>query len=229
VWFASGGGVGRFDPQTGAVSVVVAEEAVSFIATAPDGTLWWSQPGTGEVVHGKSPGVVLGRFKAGPAPGAIAVTADGSVWVANGAGAIVSFTPDGKQLSSVAIPTDLEFTPCLLPSPDALIAAVDGSVWASFTAQGVILQFTPCLFVSRFPLTAGSGPAGLLSVNASQMWFTEETAGRVGWLNPKDGALIEFPLSSPASAPLGIALSSGTPAAVWVAESKANKLAYIRL
>jgi virginiamycin B lyase len=244
VWIGSAGGVGRFDPQTSAISVVAEGGVVSHIAVAPDGTVWWSQPGTGEVFHGKSPGVVLGSFKAGPSAGALAVTPDGNVWVDNGAGEIVSFTPDGKQVSSFVIPTDLEIVPCILPAPDDLIAAPDGSLWASFTSQGVILQFTPCLLPAPFTLPAGSGPAKLLFVNASQdspivpeLWFTEETAGRVGWLNPKDGALIDFPLSSPASGPTGIALSPGTaaacgvarPAAIWVAESKTNKLAYIRL
>jgi virginiamycin B lyase len=77
--------------------------------------------------------------------------------------------------------------------------------------------------VHEFPLPSGAGAPWGIAVGADgKIWFSEESSGKVGRLDPITGRIVEYALPTAHSQPQGIVL--GSDGAVWGVEAGANKV-----
>ncbi len=77
---------------------------------------------------------------------------------------------------------------------------------------------------TRIP-SAAAGASGIVVGNDGGWWFTEFSANKIGRFSVS-GEIVEFPIPTPNSGPLGIAADWGT-SAVWFTEFNANKIGRI--
>ena len=102
---------------------------------------------------------------------------DGSVWFADGAGAIGEISPDG-HVSEHSLPPG--------SAPVAIAAGADGNMW--FTDEGshpMVGRLSPAGTVRTFTagLDGGSLPAAIAPAPDGNLWFTDEGAvAAVGWV-----------------------------------------------
>jgi virginiamycin B lyase len=79
--------------------------------------------------------------------------------------------------------------------------------------------------ITEFPITtAGSGVLYIAPGSDGNLWFTENSAGKIGRITTA-GAVTEFPLPSATSHPQAIA--AGPDGAMWITEAASNKIARI--
>jgi virginiamycin B lyase len=77
---------------------------------------------------------------------------------------------------------------------------------------------------ARIP-SAAAGASGIVAGNDGGWWFTEFSANKIGRFSTS-GEIVEFPIPTPNSGPLGIAADWRT-GAVWFTEFNANKIGRI--
>jgi virginiamycin B lyase len=74
---------------------------------------------------------------------------------------------------------------------------------ANFNGIGSLAQAV----IEEYPIpTPASGPAGIVAECSGGVWFTEKSAGQIGFLSPS-GRITEYPLADRSSQPTGITLS----------------------
>ena len=89
---------------------------------------------------------------------------------------------------------------------------------------GQAVAVTGVFTEARIP-SAAAGAGAIVAGNDGGWWFTEFSANKIGRFSTR-GEIVEFPIPTPNSGPLGIAADSRT-AAVWFTEFNANKIGRI--
>jgi streptogramin lyase len=80
---------------------------------------------------------------------------------------------------------------------------------------------TPTFSVQTYRLPSGSGPHDVAPAADGGVWYTAQTSGELGWLNPENGAVREVPLG-PGSAPHGVIVGpDGMP---WITDGGLNAI-----
>ncbi len=193
------------------------------IANGPKGDMWFTQPGSNQIAHVTSKGVVT-EFTA-PANGVnnIVEGPDGNLWFTqSGADRVGRMTPSGKvKLFRVGNEAY---------GPFDITAGSDGNVWFTFrspstnaigriTLQGAVTLFTSGLSpgdVAVHDIT--EGPDG-------NVWFTEEFGNRIGKITP-GGVITEYSNGISANAGL-VDISNGPDGDVWFTENSINQVGRI--
>jgi virginiamycin B lyase len=139
-------------------------------------------------------------------PGAIVAGPDGNLWFADcTAGAIGKIPPNSPTGTSAQV-TEYD-VPAIAPgssSPSSIVNGPDGALWFGDPTNGddgEIGRITTAGVLTEYATAAGSyfltvGPDGAI-------WFTESNIDKVGRIDPKTHAIVEFPTGS---GPAGIAL-----------------------
>ncbi len=151
--------------------------------------------------------------------GPIAAGADGNLWFADGGNrAVGRITPSGA-VTEFALST-------AIGAPYGIGAGPDGNMWVTTDAgtgrQDSIVRISPAGAITSFQAGTrtgggfGAGPESIATGPDGNLWFTEFWANRIGRMTPS-GALTEFPIPTPESAPRGIV--AGPDGNVWFVES----------
>jgi virginiamycin B lyase len=74
--------------------------------------------------------------------------------------------------------------------------------------------------------TANSSPTGIATGPDGALWFTENTANKIGRITT-DGIINEYPVPTASSGPWGIV--AGPDGALWFTESGAGKIGRVGL
>jgi virginiamycin B lyase len=155
-----------------------------------------------------------------PAPGTtpldVAVDAGGTVWFADGNGAIGRLDPTTGAVTTTPVPG----------FPREIAVASDGTVWFTerFTPQGVGRLVPATSEVTVFPLDGG--PLSLAATASGGMWVTRSTAGNVVRVE-SDGTVSFSSKAIKGSEPWGITVASnGHP---WFAMLSADKIGHLVL
>ncbi len=158
-------------------------------------------------------------------PNDIAVQQGGIVWFTEpGANRISRLNVAIKQLTQYVVPVASS-------NPFGITFDQNGvtgsqSVWfTSQTTNPSIFQFDPISGIfTQFPIpTSNAAPFGITIDGSGFIWFTENSANKIGRLNPQERTITEFPLPTVASAPTGIVFDSLT-SSLWFVESNGNKV-----
>lgn len=159
-------------------------------------------------------------------------------------GVVTVRNADGTASSPLEFPYQSAFKEFVVPTeksvPRMIIPSkVDNTIWFTegggdfygfegIAPQNKLGKIDESGRIIEFATPTKDGDGSKVAVDSLVMdkqgnvWFTERLAGKVGKLSP-DGKIVEFPLSSPTSGPLGIDLDKN--GNIWVAQRFANKIA----
>ena len=194
------------------------------IVTGPDGALWFTEFGGNKIGRLATDGA-FSEYPiptAGSRPDEIAVGADGALWFAEATGNKIGRITASGVLTEYVLPVAAS-------RPTGVAAGADGDVWFTeralaapsgrigrLTPDGVITEFSAG--ISGHPLTIAAGPDGAL-------WFTESPGNKIGRADSASGAVTEYPVPTPQSAPWEI--TAGTDGNLWFTELLGNKIGRI--
>jgi virginiamycin B lyase len=111
--------------------------------------------------------------------------------------------------------------------PRGLAFGRDGALYVAETGTdrggNKIARIRPNGKIHEFPLPTGAGAPWGIAVGAdARIWFSEESSGKVGRLDPGTSRIVEYPLPTPHSQPQGIV--QGPDGAIWGVEAGGNKV-----
>ena len=171
----------------------------------------------------------LSEFNTQTNPTSIVSGPGGALWIAEGQDYVQKLTTSGtfSTYATSAMPNyapgdDVEHG--IAVGPDGNLWVTQQFTWtdASTQVSGVIARVSPAGTVAYFPTpTAGSDPYEITSGPAGDLWFTENSANKIGVVNTS-GAMREFAIPTVSSAPTGIV--AGPDGNLWFTESATNKI-----
>jgi streptogramin lyase len=208
------------------------------ITTGPDGNLWFTAEGTGQVGR-MTPGGAVTMFPVTtPSPGVptdvgfvapvdqIISGPDGALWFTMPRESQIGhMTTGGALINRYTLPPPLD-------RPEGLTVGPDGAIW--FTAVGIGKigrittggTFAPASGYPSGPGTAGSGLSDITSGPDGRVWFTAQVGNQIGALDPGTGFISSYSGGlTPASEPSGI--TPGPGGGLWFTESAANQIGQI--
>ena len=181
----------------------------------------WITDATEPVVWGFSPGD--GSFSRYPFEGQASITldvdpSDGRVWFTDiPEGRIGYVDPAANASGAVELPRIVPLPERSIPA--SLDADGSGGVWVSVVNKDVLARYdrdTGGFAVHRLP-TGGSAPFAVASDGMGRVWFTQQGAGQIGYLDAATGEIAEI---APPGRPLGTpeTLTVAPDGSLWVAE-----------
>jgi serine/threonine protein kinase len=202
---ATDGTLSGIDPETRQVtSRLRLGKGVSGV-TIGAGSVWVSNPRTGEVLRIDPARGVIDEVSVGGSPGAIVAGGD-RIWVADGDGAGVTAI-DAKEARVVRRG--------LAPHAAPLRLAVGaGGLWVSSATTGTVRRIDLGTMAVGSPILVGRGPAGV-TVGRGLVWVANSRGATVSRVDPSLHTVIGAPILVGAG-PGGI--DAGTEA-VWVAST----------
>lgn len=169
------------------------------------GSVWVSNPRTGEILRTDSSGRTIARVAVGGRPGAVTF-GGGRLWVADEAGAGVSAIEAAtNRLAERGVPPR---------SAPLRLAAGAGAVWVSNAPAGTVRRIDLATAVADAPIRVGRGPAGI-TTGGGLVWVANSRSGTVTRVDPSIRAILGDPI--PVGARPG-GIDAGT-TAVWVAST----------
>jgi streptogramin lyase len=217
---------------------------VNNIASAPDGTLWFTEQT--QLVAGIPQPSKIGKITtdgiateyliknndgvtntSSAFPGGITVAPDGVVWFTEGSGQIVKFDPANGKFTSFAIPGG--------GSPTALTYVSDQGLFNTaiyFTDQrnnaigkiaidGTITEYTIEPNLDPYTLR----PFGIAEGPDGNIWFTEQTGNKIGRMTPSGVMSSPFFIQHSNAQPEGIAV--GPDGNLWFTEENSQQIGRI--
>jgi YVTN family beta-propeller protein len=200
----SGGGeegsVIRYDPGTDTITQVIpVGNGVGGIAYGA-GSIWVTNKNRNTVVQiDPATNSISNQIPVGQGPEAVAVAADGSVWVANTLDRTVSrIGPGATVAKSVQV-----------PEPTA-IAIGAGSVWVISAAASSVTRIDLLTNTTVRTIQVDAGPSAI-AFGAGAVWVTSSTAGRLERIDPATNRITSVLVNG---RPSGLAVDGGS---VWIA------------
>lgn len=190
------------------------------VAPAPDGRVWYTAQGSGELgvldpATRRTRHIPLGP---GSAPHGVIVGPDGAPWITDGGlNAIVRVDPESLRVSRFPLPGT--------GYANLNTAAVDGDGTLWFTGQsGVYGRVDPATGrIEVFDAPRGEGPYGITATPDGTVWLASLAASYIGRISSSDGRLDVVEVPTPGGGARRIwADSRGR---LWVTEWFAGKLA----
>lgn len=163
------------------------------VAPAPDGSVWYTAQGSGELgrldpITGSTDHISLGD---GSAPHGVIVGPDGAPWITDGGlNAIVRVDPDTEEVTVYPLPEDR-------PNANLNTATFDhqGILW--FTGQsGVYGRLDPETGVMEvFDAPRGRGPYGITTTPSGEVYYASLAGSHIAHINRDTGeaAVLEPP------------------------------------
>lgn len=228
--------------QTGVVtefSLPTANSHPNAIVAGPDGNLWFTQSGGGNVDANPSGGCScvgsIGRLTPDGSvkvfydtnlhntgdsslqPEGITVGPNGNLWfVMATQGGMISYVGQSTTGGSITGSAVYSFDdPVAISTMMSIAIGSDGKLW--FTAQGGLGRIEPSGDIQPFPLSdLNTSVGGIAPGPDGNLWFSESTG--IGRITP-NGTMTEFPIDPSAAAPAGI--TRGPDGSMWFAEQNA--------
>ena len=188
-----------------------------YIAKAPDGNYWYTQPGANRVARMTPAGAVTEYAlpSAASNPFDIVAGADGNMW----------FTQlDGGRIGRIS-PSGIiaEFTlPNTSSQPRGIAAGPDGNIWFTEITTSRIGRITPQGVITEFDVPwAGAVPRGITAGPDGNLWFTDSGGLSLGRVTPA-GVMTRFPV--PGANGNMRSITVGPDRNLWFAELSGNRL-----
>lgn len=202
------------------------------ITVGPDGFLYFTEQGlaNGKPQIGKmSTGGTVSEFAVTPAtaqPYGIVKGPDANLWFTElGADSIASINTAGTTTTTYPLGTPPGGAASWKPTFIA-VGPLTNSLFFTAPGANAIGEITTSGAVSSFIIpTAAANPLGLTTGPDLNVWFVENSASKIGRLNPSSGAITEFPTPTANAGPTNIVL--GPDGALWFTENTAVKLGRI--
>jgi len=190
------------------------------VAPAPDGTVWYTAQGTGELGRldpdtGETDHIPLG---AGSAPHGVIVGPDGAPWVTDGGlNAIVRVNPVTERVKTFPLPDDAA-------SANLNTAAFDGDGVLWFTGQsGIYGRLDPkAATVETFAAPGGPGPYGIAATPEGDVYYASLAGSHIARINTRSGRARVIEAPTPAQGARRI--WSDSRGRLWVSEWDAGQL-----
>lgn len=233
-WFveSSANNIGRITPA-GAVletTVSTANAGLAGITTGSDGAIWFTESTADKIGRITTDGVITTEFPitAQTQPTGIVSGPDGALWFTEFAGDSI-----GRLSTAGALK---EFSLAAGSQPLGITLGPDGCIWFTEYGTSKIGRLDPQSgTIIETALTPGSGPHDITtgpdgSGPTGAIWFTESIGNKIGqvWpysVRPPAFSVTEFPVTTPASKPTGIA--PGPDGAFWFTENATSMIGRI--
>ena len=188
-----------------------------YVAKAPDGNYWYTQPGANRVARMTPAGAVTEYAlpSAASNPFDIVAGADGNMWFTQlDGGRIGRISPSG---------TIAEFTlPNTSSQPRGIAAGPDGNIWFTQIATSRIGRITPQGVITEFEVPwTGAVPRGITAGPDGNLWFTDSGGLSLGRVTPA-GVMTRFPV--PGANGNMRSITVGPDRNIWFAELSGNRL-----
>jgi virginiamycin B lyase len=191
------------------------------VAPARDGTVWYTAQGAGKLGRldpetGKVTEVALGD---GSAPHGVIVGPDGGAWVTDGGlNAIVRVDPETLEVKRYPLPASTGYANLNTATFDRR-----GRLW--FTGQsGIYGRLNPKTGAMRvFRAPGGTGPYGITTTPAGQVWYASLAGSHVARINLDTGKATV--LRPPTRGQGARRIWSDSRGRLWVSEWNAGKVA----
>ena len=203
------------------VAVLPPKSVPTGITTGPDGNLWFTNSGSGQIgkldalTHQVS---LVNLPNPGCKPVGITTGPDGNLW----------FTEevDGKLgVMTTAGVLNNEFP--VGNGPTAIVTGSDGNLWSTLQAGNQIARMTPGGTVALYALpTANAAPTGITRSPDGNVWFTEQGAAQIGQISPA-GTVTEWKVQTPTGGvtPVPVGITSTSDNAIWYSDPANNVIA----
>lgn len=191
------------------------------VAPAPDGTVWYTAQGSGELgqldpISGKTDHIKLGQ---GSSPHGVIVGPDNAPWITDsGLNAIVRVDPDTKQIRIFSLPENSGYANLNTATFDDR-----GILW--FTGQsGVYGSLDPSNGkIEIFNAPQGRGPYGITTTPNGTIYYASLAGNHIAKINLDNGTVsVLYPPTPDQGARRVWSDSQGK---IWVSEWNAGKLA----
>ena len=174
-----------------------------FITLGPDGALWFTTGGQGDIGRITTSGSIL-LFPAGGSTADIGVGPDGALWF--GVTGMIGRIATSGAVTEYPSTAGYDFT-----------TGPDGALWFTNPKANAIGRMVNGSVVSEFPIpTAQSGALSIVTGPDGALWFTERSAGQIARITTS-GVITEYPVPTIYSTPWGI--TTGPDGALWFTES----------
>ena len=172
----------------------IAGAHIGILTVGPDNNIWFTDYGNNKVGFITTGGAITQfPLPSGTSPFGIAKGADGTLWVADGNGAILKVTTAGVVTKySTGISAG--------GSPQEIVAGPDGNLYFteplfSGTKSDKIGQVTLAGSINEIgTLAPNTYPAGIANGADGNVYFTEYSSGKLGRITIPSGAVTEFAL-----------------------------------
>ena len=190
------------------------------VAPAPDGSVWYTAQGSGELgrldpVTGETDHIPLGQ---GSAPHGVIVGPDGAAWITDGGlNAIVRFDPQTEAIQTFPLPEGSGYANLNTATFDG-----EGTLW--FSGQsGVYGRLDPATGqLEVFEAPGGRGPYGITTTPQGEVYYASLAGSYVGHIDVESGsAEVLVPPTQDQGARRVWSDSDGR---IWVSEWNAGQL-----
>src|SRR5438105_4797438 len=213
IWFTERGAnkIGRITTAgsvTNEIAIPTASSYAEFIAAGPDNAMWFTERDANQIgrISLSSPFTIteFAITTSSSGPQGIVLGPDGALWFTESQAAKVGRITTSGVFTEFPIPGSL-------PLAREITVGSDGAMWFAEDNRNALGRITLAGGVSDFPVTTqAAGPRGVASLG-SQVWFTENLAGKIGNMPAAGNATMPFPLFHPRA---GVCQSvGGTPQA----------------
>lgn len=176
---------GEADELTIEVFTVPARSRPHDVAPAPNGTVWYTAQGLGELgvldpETGETRHIPLGRFSA---PHGVIAGPDGAAWITDGGqNAIVRVDGETEEVTVYPLPEDAPATRL-----NTAVFSNDGILW--FTGQnGIYGKLDPETgAIEVFPAPRGRGPYGITATPNGEIYYASLAGSYVGHVDTETG------------------------------------------
>lgn len=235
LWFTeSPSGIGRIAPDGTVTDYPLSNLSTQVwdIAAGPDGALWFSEWTGGRIGRITTSGTItefpLPRYASIPS---ITAGPDGAMWFTEtnevgGGGYVGRITMSGS------------ITEFLLPAPvpgwaqwgfNDIVTGPDGALWVTDGECRIMRVTTTSVSWTEYRIPGCPPAAGTGAIVAGQdkaLWFTLIAGNSIGRIT-MNGAITLYPISTPNSQPMGMAV--GLDGSIWVAEHAAGKIGHLTI
>ena len=191
------------------------------VAPAPDGGVWYTGQGSGELgrLDPETGEVVTIALGEGSSPHGVIVGPDGNAWVTDGGlNAIVKVNADTQEVTAYPLPEDTGYANLNTATFDAR-----GVLW--FTGQsGIYGSFDPATETMQvYGAPRGTGPYGIAATPAGEVYYASLAGSYVGRINTATGEVTVLEPPTPNQGARRV--WSDSQGRIWVAEWNAGQVA----
>ena len=228
LWFTESGQnqIGAINPATGVITeygpTVAPPDGITPGPPHDPDSLWFtefSSGGTSRIGRITTGGSITKEISlpSGSGPGDITVGPDSRLWFTQGPGGKI-----GALSTTATTSSDVSHYPPAggLADPSGITTAVNGFLFFTEHGANQIRRLSTAGEIGP-PIPVGAGPSSLATGPDQALWVTETLAGKIGRITTTGILTNEFPASSPAAEPAGIAAAND---ALWFTENVGNAI-----